>query len=188
MLQLCLLHYSYILLHYSFLFLHFSNLSTIGDRIRLMRNRAGYSQESFAKVCELNRTYIAGVETGNRNISIVNLNNIAIALNLTLSELCDVSVPANRTILLNINGQYFILESKTELNSDIKDHIDALCKYVYDEESEFVEELSKSNPDESIYDLSPYDLAGLFQKIVKEHVGIDVVFKGIDLEVSIIEQ
>ena len=103
--------------------------SLIGQRIRLMRSRAGYSQESFARVCGLNRTYIAGVELGKRNISIENLNKIAEALNLTLAELCDVNVPANRTILLKINGQCFIAESKTELTPVIKDHIEALCRY-----------------------------------------------------------
>ena len=162
--------------------------SMIGGRVRLMRNRAGYSQEAFAKVCGLDRTYIAGVELGKRNISIENLNKIANALNLTLVELCDVSVPANRTILLKINNQSFILESKTELTTEIKDHIEALCKCAYDEESEFMEEFTKDHPNESLYDLSPYDLAELFQRIVKKHVGINVVFKGIDLEVSIIKE
>ncbi len=89
--------------------------SFIGKRIRLMRNRAGYSQESFAKVCGLDRTYIAGVELGRRNISIENLNKIAEALNLTLAELCDDSVPANRTILLKVRGQAFILERQSFL-------------------------------------------------------------------------
>lgn len=161
--------------------------SLIGQRIRMMRNRAGYSQESFAKICGLDRTYIASVELGKRNISIENLNKIASALNLTLSELCDVSVPANRTILLKINGQVFIVESKTELTPEIKDYIEALCKYAYDDGSEFAEELLNSPTEKSMYDLSPYEIADLFGRVVNEKVGIEVVFKGIDLEVSISE-
>ena len=35
--------------------------------------------------------------------------------------------------------------------------------------------------------MSPYDIAELFEKIVKEEVGITVTFKAIDLEVSILE-
>lgn len=161
--------------------------SLIGQRIRMMRNREGYSQESFAKVCGLDRTYIAGVELGKRNISIENLNKIAEALNLTLAELCDVNVPANRTILLRINGQMFIVESKTELTPEIKDHIEALCRYAYEEDSEFAEELGKESKEELLCDLSPFAMADLFAKVVKDKIGIDVFFKGIDLEVSISE-
>lgn len=161
--------------------------SFIGKRIRLMRNRAGYSQESFAKDCGLDRTYIAGVELGRRNISIENLNKIAEALNLTLAELCDDSVPANRTILLKVRGQAFILESKTELSPEIKDYIEAICRCAYDEDSEFAEQLEKGGAEGSIYELNPFDAADLFVRIVKEKVGVDLVFKGIDLEVSIAE-
>ena len=159
--------------------------SLVGQRIRMMRNRAGYSQESFAKVCGLDRTYIAGVELGKRNISIENLNRIAEALNLTLAELCDVNVPANRTILLRINGQAFIAESKTELTPEIKDHIDALCRYAYETDSEFAEELAKDSSGESVCELSPFTMAELFTRVVKTFVGIDVAFKGIDLEAEI---
>lgn len=162
--------------------------SMIGERVRLMRNRAGYTQEAFAKVCGLDRSYIAGVEAGKRNISIENLFKIASALDLTLAELCDEGVPACRTILLHINGETFIMQSKTELTTELKDHIEALCECAYDEDSEFAEALAADHPDESLYDLSPYDLAGLFQRVVKERTGTDVVFKGIDLEVSVREE
>ena len=40
---------------------------------------------------------------------------------------------------------------------------------------------------EDIYHMSPYDIAGLFEKTVKDEVGITVTFKAIDLEVSILE-
>jgi transcriptional regulator with XRE-family HTH domain len=159
--------------------------SLIGERVRSMRTRAGYTQESFAKVCGLDRTYIAGVELGKRNISIENLYKIAEALNLTLAELCDVAVPPNRTILLNINGVYFILQSKADLTMDIKNHIEALCRCAYEDNSEFIQALKDNGREDEIHDLSPYDMAELFQKVVKDVVGIDVVFKGIDLEVTI---
>lgn len=159
--------------------------SFVGQRIRLMRNRAGYSQEAFAKVCGLDRTYIAGVELGRRNISIENLNRIAEALDLTLAELCDASVPAHRTILLKICGQMFVLESKEELTPDIKEHIETICRCAYDDDSEFAEQLECDSIEGPLCDLSPFDIADLFVRIVKAKIGIDVVFKGIDLEVSI---
>ena len=81
-------------------------------------------------------------------------------------------------IILNINGEHFILESDTELTRDKKNYIEAICETMYDESNEWYED---------IYDMSPYDIAELFEKTVKEEVGITVTFKAIDLEVSILE-
>lgn len=57
----------------------------VGSRIRELRNNAGLSQEKLALAANLDRTYIASVESGKRNISIVNLEKIANALNCTLA-------------------------------------------------------------------------------------------------------
>lgn len=81
-------------------------------------------------------------------------------------------------IILNINGVQFILESDTELTSYKKNYIEAICETMYDESNEWYED---------IYDMSPYDIAELFEKTVKDEVGITVTFKAIDLEVSILE-
>ena len=81
-------------------------------------------------------------------------------------------------IILNINGEQFILESDTELTMDKKNYIEAICETMYDESNEWYED---------IYDMSPYDIAELFEKTVKDEVGITVTFKAIDLEVSILE-
>lgn len=56
----------------------------VGNRIRELRNKAGLSQEKLALAANLDRTYIASVENGKRNISIVNLEKIANALGCTL--------------------------------------------------------------------------------------------------------
>lgn len=58
----------------------------VGKRIRELRNELGVSQEEFADMVGLDRTYITSVECGKRNISIVNVERIANALNVTLSE------------------------------------------------------------------------------------------------------
>ena len=81
-------------------------------------------------------------------------------------------------IILNINGEQFILESDTELTMDKKNYIEAICETMYDESNEWYED---------IYDMSPYDIAELFEKTVRDEVGITVTFKAIDLEVSILE-
>lgn len=59
----------------------------IGLRIRQLRQEQHLSQEAFADVCELDRTYISSIEKGRRNVSIVNLEKIANALNINLSTL-----------------------------------------------------------------------------------------------------
>lgn len=55
----------------------------VGSRIRELRTNAGLSQEKLALSADLDRTYIASVENGKRNISIVNLEKIIKALNCT---------------------------------------------------------------------------------------------------------
>ena len=58
----------------------------VGRRVRELRNRLGISQEELADKAELDRTYITSVECGKRNISIVNVEKLAIALNVSMSE------------------------------------------------------------------------------------------------------
>lgn len=44
------------------------------------------SQKELAYDADLDRSYIAGIENGQRNVSIVNIQKIATALNVTLKE------------------------------------------------------------------------------------------------------
>ncbi len=48
---------------------------------------SGLSQEKFALKIGMDRTYYASVESGKRNISIVNIQKIANGLGVSLSEL-----------------------------------------------------------------------------------------------------
>lgn len=59
----------------------------LGRVIRERRSRLGYSQESFADVVDLHRTYIGSIERGERNVSLQNLTRIADALGIRLSVL-----------------------------------------------------------------------------------------------------
>ncbi|NJK83179.1 MAG: helix-turn-helix transcriptional regulator [Saprospiraceae bacterium] len=56
----------------------------IGQRIKQLRETAGMSQKDLAYAADLDRSYIASVENGQRNISIVNIEKIAKALGITL--------------------------------------------------------------------------------------------------------
>jgi len=58
-----------------------------GGRVRQLRQRAGLSQEAFAAKCDLDRTYISGIERGQRNVALRNIEAIATALNLSIAEL-----------------------------------------------------------------------------------------------------
>jgi len=51
-----------------------------GTRVRDLRRKAGLSQEALALSAQLDRSYIGGVERGERNVSLVNIHKIAKAL------------------------------------------------------------------------------------------------------------
>ena len=57
--------------------------------MRELRKARGFSQESFAARVGLDRTYIGGIERGERNVSLRNIALLAKALNLTISELME---------------------------------------------------------------------------------------------------
>jgi len=58
-----------------------------GKALRMRRHLLGVSQEEFADMCGLDRTYVGGIERGERNVALVNIEKIARALKLSLSEL-----------------------------------------------------------------------------------------------------
>jgi transcriptional regulator with XRE-family HTH domain len=58
-----------------------------GARVRSIRAQKGLSQEDLALACGLDRTYIGGVERGERNISLINIHRIAEALGVPAKEL-----------------------------------------------------------------------------------------------------
>ena len=62
-------------------------LTAFGQAIRKLRNNAGISQETFAAMCDLHRTYISDVELGKRNVSLENIQKMAEALDMSISDL-----------------------------------------------------------------------------------------------------
>ena len=62
-------------------------LMQFGQRVRKLRKAKGFSQEAFAAHCGLDRTYIGGIERGERNVAMRNIEIIATALDVTISEL-----------------------------------------------------------------------------------------------------
>ena len=58
-----------------------------GRRIQQLRKEQGLSQEKFALLIDMDRTYYASVEAGKRNISIVNIKKIADGFGISLAHL-----------------------------------------------------------------------------------------------------
>jgi transcriptional regulator with XRE-family HTH domain len=58
-----------------------------GMAVRLRRNELGISQEEFAEQAGLHRTYVSDLERGKRNISLENLEKLAQALSLSITDL-----------------------------------------------------------------------------------------------------
>lgn len=58
-----------------------------GDRVRELRHEADVSQEAFAEASGLDRSYFGSIERGERNVALRNIERIAEALEISLSEL-----------------------------------------------------------------------------------------------------
>lgn len=64
-----------------------ADLAALGSRIRELRSRRGWSQEGFADRCGLDRTYVGGIERGERNLAVINLLRIARTLEVPVGTL-----------------------------------------------------------------------------------------------------
>ncbi len=61
-------------------------LTRYGQAVRKVRLEQAISQEELADRCGLHRTYISDIELGKRNLSLENIERIAISLNKSLSD------------------------------------------------------------------------------------------------------
>lgn len=64
-----------------------TELRALGAAIRDQRKRLGVSQEDFAALCNLHRTYVGQIERGEKNISFVNMLRVSRAFRISLSDL-----------------------------------------------------------------------------------------------------
>ena len=62
-------------------------LQRFGERVRELRKKRGWTQEAFADYCGLDRTYVGGIERGERNVALRNIEIIAATLELSISQL-----------------------------------------------------------------------------------------------------
>jgi transcriptional regulator with XRE-family HTH domain len=59
----------------------------LAANLRSARKAVGLSQEALAEAAGLHRTYVGGIERCERNVSIDNIEKLARALHLDISEL-----------------------------------------------------------------------------------------------------
>lgn len=62
-------------------------LTLFGDNLRKIRSKKGFSQEQFAYEAGFSRSYYTEVETGKRNISLLNILKITSLLQVELNDL-----------------------------------------------------------------------------------------------------
>lgn len=62
-------------------------LLAFGQAVRERRRQLAISQEHLAELADLHRTYISGVEGGRRNVGLVNVYRLAVALRMSTPEL-----------------------------------------------------------------------------------------------------
>ena len=71
-------------------------LRLVADNLRRLRVSAGLSQEKLADACDLDRTYVSGIERGLRNVSIRNVQRLADALQVDPRMLLDPDLVKDR--------------------------------------------------------------------------------------------
>lgn len=67
--------------------MHYSARLTFSQNARKARLAKGLSQEDLAELADLHRNYVGGVERGERNISIDNMEKLAVALDTSIPVL-----------------------------------------------------------------------------------------------------
>lgn len=67
-------------------------LVSFGKHLRELRIEKGLTQEKLTEISGFTRSYYTEIETGKRNTALINLNKLAIALDITLSELMDFDI------------------------------------------------------------------------------------------------
>jgi transcriptional regulator with XRE-family HTH domain len=93
-------------------------LRKFGQTIKSIRENKGLSQEAFAEICGLHRTYISGIENGDRNISVSNLNQIIANLGISWYEFSN-KLSNNRATEVHIPGDEYSASDHTQFFDNV---------------------------------------------------------------------
>jgi transcriptional regulator with XRE-family HTH domain len=64
-------------------------LKAFGGAVRELRLKRGYSQEELAELAGIDRSYMGGIERGEHNVALINIQRIAQALDIRVATLTD---------------------------------------------------------------------------------------------------
>lgn len=64
-------------------------LQNFGKSVRYFRKQKNISQEKLAEIAGLHRTYIGMIERGEKNITLLNIERLAVALSVEIKDLID---------------------------------------------------------------------------------------------------
>jgi len=62
-------------------------LAAFGKAVRAVRLEREISQETLADLASLDRSYMGGIERGEHNVALINIQKVAAALDVTIAEL-----------------------------------------------------------------------------------------------------
>jgi transcriptional regulator with XRE-family HTH domain len=65
-------------------------LKRFGSEVKKLRKAKGWSQEELGTKAKLHRTYIGSIERSERNVSLLNIERIAKALNVSINKLLEI--------------------------------------------------------------------------------------------------
>jgi transcriptional regulator with XRE-family HTH domain len=61
-----------------------------GFAVKLRREELGLTQEDLAELARIHRTYVSDIERGSRNVSLINIERLALALQTSITALFEV--------------------------------------------------------------------------------------------------
>lgn len=100
-------------------------VNIVGMNIREVRKQKKLTQEELAEKCELQTSYLAGVERGERNITLQTLDKIARGLEVNAQQLFELENPMKQ---LPIEMEKKIYLFTNELKNKSNKEIDLIIK------------------------------------------------------------
>lgn len=110
-------------------------LKLVGENIRLLRKKRGLTQEELAERINLQQAYIGGVERGERNISMLTLQKIAVGLEVSPEKVLNLG---NINLLENPQREEFLSIITSLIHQKNIDELQFILKFIHNF-SEFVE-------------------------------------------------
>lgn len=110
-------------------------LKLVGENIRFLRKKRGLTQEELAERTNLQQAYIGGVERGERNISMLTLQKIAVGLEVSPEK---VLYLGNINLLDNPQREEFLTIITSLIHQKNVDELQFILKFLHTF-SEFVE-------------------------------------------------